>query len=144
MIQEHCQFSGLPFSGLGGENFAFLISFVMGKKRGGKGGNESGGGDFSDQYGECGRSQDRNEFTPSKSFRGGGSAGGPSRTQTSITYHRQIPKFLQPYAHLIDKRKNPFDAPAAVENVDDGGSEEEDDDCQAVMFNAQNATFKFW
>lgn len=104
----------------------------MGKRRGGRGSKESGGG-HSDQFGECGRSQDRDEFIPSKSFRGGGSAGGPSKTATSITYQRQTPKFLQPYAHLIDKKKNPFAGPPTVEKVDDEGSEGEDDDCQAVM-----------
>lgn len=97
----------------------------MGKRRG-----RSGAEPLNDQYGEYGQSQDKSDFVPAKSFRGGGSAGGPSRAQSSVTYHRQIPKFLQPYAHMIDKRKNPFSAASTVEEEEP--PDPSTDECEVV------------
>ncbi|CAD7701189.1 unnamed protein product [Ostreobium quekettii] len=74
----------------------------MGKHR-------SSGAPAYDQFGELGLPQDREESQRQGQRQGqrfgGGGASGPS----PIVYERHVPKFLQPYAHLIDKRRNPFD-----------------------------------
>jgi hypothetical protein len=62
--------------------------------------------EFSDQFGEY-RSQDREEHMggPGRgagggAMRGGGGAGG-GRRGANVNFQRQLPKFLQPYAHML-------------------------------------------
>eukprot|EP01023_Acetabularia_acetabulum_P059976 TRINITY_DN7208_c1_g1_i1.p1 TRINITY_DN7208_c1_g1~~TRINITY_DN7208_c1_g1_i1.p1 ORF type:complete len:335 (+),score=74.98 TRINITY_DN7208_c1_g1_i1:75-1007(+) len=78
----------------------------MGRKR-------KRGGVGEDQYGEVKGEDYGDRLNASMSgggMRGGGSAGGASRRGAArcITYERQVPKFLQEYAHLMDPQKNPF------------------------------------
>ena len=80
----------------------------MGKRgRGGRGGGK--GGPAEDQYGEIGGQDRGGDHHSSGSGRGGGTAGGGSsrggggggNSNESLTYVRQVPKFLQGYAQLL-------------------------------------------
>lgn len=77
--------------------------------------------EFEDQYGE-GRSQDRDEhFGAGRGggrMSGGGSAGG-GRRGSNVSFQRQLPKFLQPYAHMLGKQ-----GPSEEEPTMEGGSPE--------------------
>lgn len=62
---------------------------------------------FEDQYGEM-RGQDRDEHSNFSSGRGGGGGGGRgggtaggSKRGGDVSYQRQVPKFLQPFAHML-------------------------------------------
>ncbi|GMH34298.1 hypothetical protein BSKO_02132 [Bryopsis sp. KO-2023] len=105
----------------------------MGKRKGGRfGGDEEG---HFDQYGACGASQDRDEHFsgPSRGFRGGGSAGGPTRSGANVTYQRHIPKFLQPYADLLEKRKKPRHTVVSVEQEQEEEKQDaEDHEAEAI------------
>eukprot|EP00210_Caulerpa_lentillifera_P002225 g2138.t1 len=94
----------------------------MGKKRRNPNSHET-----ADQYGEVGKSQDRDEaFIGARgSFRGGGSAGITRGVRGNITYERKLPKFLQPYAHLVEEKRRP------MEPVMDDGDFAEDDTQEA-------------
>ncbi|GAX82631.1 hypothetical protein CEUSTIGMA_g10057.t1 [Chlamydomonas eustigma] len=76
---------------------------------GGEGGDTDGwggGGGLSDQYGECFKSQDRDDRSQfsHKSSGGGGSAGGKARPEHNLNFQRHVPKFLQKYQHLLGGR----------------------------------------
>ncbi|KIZ02857.1 stress-induced-phosphoprotein 1 [Monoraphidium neglectum] len=71
--------------------------------------------EFTDQYGEA-RSQDRDEHMGGAgrgggSMRGGGSAGGGRGGGVNVNFQRQLPKFLQPYAHMLGKQGPSEDDP---------------------------------
>lgn len=88
-------------------------------------------------------SQDRDEaFALSgKRFRGGGEAGGGRASRAApVVYERHIPKFLLPYAHLIDKKKNPHDGRASPErrqNAEASVNDEDVDDRDQAVRNLQ-------
>ncbi len=77
-------------------------------KRGGRGGSGKGeGGEYTDQYGGFG-SQDRDgSFQPSKTGgqSGGGTAGKSKHGSVQLSYQRHVPKFLQPYSHMLGAGK---------------------------------------
>jgi hypothetical protein len=90
-----------------------------GRGRGGggdddEGGGGGGGGGFSDQYGDGWSGNHRDDDSrgggrgrgPSGGGRGtgGGDAGGKKGGGgPNLTYQRQLPKFLQPHAHLMTR-----------------------------------------
>lgn len=85
---------------------------------------------YSDQYGEVGGSQDRDMPPLGKQSMGAGSGGGTAgRTSVkgSVSYQRQLPKFLQKHAHLLGK------PPAEVEAVAEPDELPEDDDVHDVV-----------
>jgi hypothetical protein len=90
----------------------------------------------SDQYGEM-KSQDREEgFQLSKggSQTGGGTAGKSGRPGSDVKFERHVPKFLQPYAHMLGKGRRQTEeeeeAPATLEHA--GADEDDADDLEAV------------
>lgn len=93
----------------------------------GKRGRNLSSHESSDQYGDVGKSQDRDEafLGGGGGFRGGGSAGISRGAKGNITYERRLPKFLQPYAHLMQDKKRP------LEPVLDEGDFTEDDTQEA-------------
>ena len=92
---------------------------------------------FSDQYGEA-KSQDRDDSFQNfskGSQSGGGSAGGPSRTGADIKFERHVPKFLQPYAHMLGKgsRRQTQEEEEEPVMLEHGGADEDPaDDLEAV------------
>eukprot|EP00245_Coleochaete_scutata_P003099 TRINITY_DN1441_c0_g1_i1.p1 TRINITY_DN1441_c0_g1~~TRINITY_DN1441_c0_g1_i1.p1 ORF type:complete len:282 (+),score=84.03 TRINITY_DN1441_c0_g1_i1:88-933(+) len=69
------------------------------------------------------------------SFRGGGTAGGGKKGSEGPRYVRHIPKFLQPYAHMLEKGDfrdeaekawSDYAAAPIRQKFDDGEAEEED------------------
>lgn len=62
---------------------------------------------------------------------GGGGQAGKSRNSTSLNYERHVPKFLQPYAHLLgQQRQEDEEQPqvvAAARAVQDQADDEEED-----------------
>ncbi len=71
----------------------------------------------SDQFGEYGGSQDRDEqFAPMGRGRntGGGSAGASARKGANLSFERHVPKFLQPYAHMLGAKREDEDEPVVV------------------------------
>lgn len=96
-----------------GTTVAFTSTLSMGRGR-------RGHAAYSDQYGEVGVSQDRDMPPMGKQTMGSGSGGGTAGRTTvkgSVSYTRQLPKFLQKHAHLLAK------APAEAEAV---GAEPDD------------------
>lgn len=93
----------------------------MGKKRGR---NEG----LTDQYGEFG-SQDRDErfsgFSSGPGLKGGGSAGGQKKGG-NVSFERHVPKFLQPYAHMLGKgRKGDDDEEEERPQIEEAGEDAE-------------------
>jgi len=85
--------------------------------------------EFSDQYGEA-RAQDRDEHMGGAGggrggggMTGGGSAGGRG-PKTNVSFQRQLPKFLQPYAHMIGKGGPSEDEPL-VDGGDNDGEQQQ-------------------
>eukprot|EP00882_Tetradesmus_deserticola_P008102 GHRQ01008536.1.p2 GENE.GHRQ01008536.1~~GHRQ01008536.1.p2 ORF type:complete len:131 (+),score=62.01 GHRQ01008536.1:1425-1817(+) len=70
---------------------------------------------YEDQYGEH-KAQDREEnFGLSKGSGGGGTAGKTRGAGGDFSFQRQLPKFLQPYAHMLGQAKpQDEDEPAVV------------------------------
>lgn len=61
---------------------------------------------------------------------GGGGAAGKSRNSTSLNFERHVPKFLQPYAHLLGQKKQDEDEPqivAAQQRMQEQEDDEDDD-----------------
>jgi hypothetical protein len=78
-----------------------------------------------DQYGEI-RGQERDFQAPMSrgGMQGGGSAGSTRRGNVNVNFERHVPKFLQPYAHLLGKPQKQEDEPV----IDNLPSDEDDDD----------------
>jgi hypothetical protein len=72
-----------------------------------------------DQFGEI-RSQDRDTFQPPASrggMRGGGGAGSSRRSNADLSFQRHVPKFLQPYAHMLGKKPQQSEDEPVVANA---------------------------
>lgn len=59
---------------------------------------------------------------------GGGGAAGKSRNSTSLNYERHVPKFLQPYAHLLGQQKQQNEDEPQIVAAQQRLQEQEDDD----------------
>eukprot|EP00877_Chromochloris_zofingiensis_P014877 jgi/Chrzof1/9643/Cz04g10220.t1 len=84
-----------------------------------------------DQYGEY-RSQDRDtNFQPSRGGHSGGGSAGGSRRGGDLSFQRHVPKFLQPYAHMLGGRKQAEEEPIVVNEPD--SDKDDDGDAEAIQ-----------
>lgn len=61
---------------------------------------------------------------------GGGGAGKTRKDNTALNFERHVPKFLQPYAHLLGQKRQDEDEPqivAAQQRLQEQDDDEEDD-----------------
>eukprot|EP00878_Enallax_costatus_P020335 GHUV01021488.1.p1 GENE.GHUV01021488.1~~GHUV01021488.1.p1 ORF type:complete len:182 (+),score=47.65 GHUV01021488.1:287-832(+) len=66
--------------------------------------------EFEDQFGEY-RPQDRDEHCGFSKGSGGGGTAGKSKSSTQLSFQRHVPKFLQPYAHMLGQKRQDEDEP---------------------------------
>lgn len=59
---------------------------------------------------------------------GGGSAGASGRKGADLSYQRQVPKFLQPYAHMLGGKPADEDEPVVLGRKHQQQSDEEDEE----------------
>jgi len=63
--------------------------------------------------------------------RGGGTAGKQTRNSTTLNFQRHVPKFLQPYAHMLGQKPQDQEEPqvAMLEQLrsEQAGDDEEED-----------------
>lgn len=85
--------------------------------------------EYEDQYGGGAKPQDNEQFGFSKGSGGGGGAG-KSKNSMSLNFERHVPKFLQPYAHLLGQKQQNEDEPlvvAAQQRLQEQEDDEDDD-----------------